>query len=438
MRTDFLIERMKDEKEYGISGGIYNMTQIDMAYNSNHMEGNTLSHEQTRYIYDTHSLNAENINVDDVIETANHFRCFDMILVHCKEPLTEDFIKSLHHHLKIGTFSSQSKEAVIGDYKKFANYVSDIKTSSPKDVHENIIKLLNNYNSKDKKTLDDIIDFHASFETIHPFYDGNGRIGRLIMFKECLANNIAPFVIREDMKLYYIKGLNEWQHGNEKGFLRDFCSSMQDEMLAKLQYFNIPYIDKGEEKEDIYISSETNSYIRNFIKQSEEKPSFFMLCGIPSSGKHEKAEKLLSLLPENTRYIRSKNYWEKYGDLGAEIVFSKIRSDIKGFLSKGENVIYSATNLTQEIRISILKECVIPYQAKTELYVCYQEPRLTVSDEPYEKLCKMAFLLHKNNPNIDEGWDYIGLSGTEPKLYLDDIGKDYIEIDNNEQGIIGI
>ena len=432
MRTDFLIERMKDEKEYGISGGIYNMTQIDMAYNSNHMEGNTLSHEQTRYIYDTHSLNAENISVDDVIETANHFRCFDMILEHCREPLTESFIKSLHHQLKTGTFSSQSKEAVIGDYKKFTNYVSDIKTSSPKDVHKNIVKLLDGYNSKDNKTLDDIIDFHASFEAIHPFYDGNGRIGRLIMFKECLANNIVPFIIREDMKLYYIKGLNEWQHGNEKGFLRDFCFSMQDEMFAKLQYFDIPYIDK-EEKEGVYISSETDSYIRNFIKKSEEKPSFFMLCGIPGSGKHEKAEKLLSLLPENTKYIRSKDYWDKYGDLGADIVFSKIRNNIKDSLSKGENVIYSATNLTKEIRINVLKECVIPYKAKTELYVCYQEPGLAVSDEPYEKLCKMAFLLHENNPNVDEGWNHIGISETEPKLYLDDIRNDRVEIDDIEQ-----
>ena len=430
MRTDLLIERMNDEKEYGISGGIYNMTQIDMAYNSNHMEGSTLSHEQTRYIYDTHSLNADNINVDDIIETTNHFRCFDMILDHCKEPLTEDFIKSLHYQLKTGTFSSQSKEAVIGDYKKYANYVSDIKTSSPKAVHENISKLLSDYNSKADKSFDDIIDFHASFEAIHPFYDGNGRIGRLIMFKECLANDIVPFVIREDMKLYYIKGLDEWQHGNEKGFLRDFCYSMQDEMLAKLQYFEIPYTDKDEERESIYISPETNSYIQNFIQKNEERSSFFMLCGIPGSGKHEKAEKLMSLLPENTKYIRSKEYWDKYGDFGADIVFSKIRSSIKDALAKGDHVIYSATNLTQELRSSILKECVMPYQAKAELYVCYQEPDLTTSDEPYEKLCKMASLLQENKPSIDEGWDYIGTYGVEPNICLSDINKYSVEIDD--------
>ncbi len=268
MRTDILIERLKDEKKYGISGGIYNMTQIDIAFNSNHMEGNTLTHEQTRYIYDTHSLKADNIKVDDVIETTNHFRCFDMILDDYETPLTEEFIKSLHYQLKSGTFSSHSKEAVIGDYKKYANYVSDIQTSTPKEVHENISKLLDSYNSKADKTLDDILEFHARFESIHPFYDGNGRVGRLIMFKECLANDIIPFVIREDMKHLYIRGLNEWQHGKEKGFLRDLCVSMQDEMLAKLIYFDIPFTQDNENPKPIYISQETNSYIHNFIQKS--------------------------------------------------------------------------------------------------------------------------------------------------------------------------
>ena len=187
-----------------------------------------------------------------------------------------------------------------------------------------------------------------------------------------------------------------------------FCFLKQQYILFKKKSKNLSLCN--------LLSSETDSYIRNFIKKSEEKPSFFMLCGIPGSGKHEKAEKLLSLLPENTKYIRSKDYWDKYGDLGADIVFSKIRNNIKDSLSKGENVIYSATNLTKEIRINVLKECVIPYKAKTELYVCYQEPGLAVSDEPYEKLCKMAFLLHENNPNVDEGWNHIGISETEPKF----------------------
>ena len=224
MTNQYLIERLKDEKEYGISGGIYNMTQIDMAYNSNHIEGSTLTHEQTRYIFDTHSLNAENVKVDDVIETANHFRCFDTILDNYDKPLTEEFIKALHYQLKTGTFSSRSKEAIIGDYKKIPNFVNDIKTSIPKEVHNDISKLLEVYHGKSVKSFDDILNFHARFELIHPFYDGNGRVGRLIMFKECLSNDIPPFVIREDMKLYYIKGLNEWQHGRERGYLRDFCA----------------------------------------------------------------------------------------------------------------------------------------------------------------------------------------------------------------------
>ena len=286
MRTDFLIEHLQDEKKYGISGGIYHMTQIDMAYNSNHMEGSTLTHEQTRYIYETHSLNAENVKVDDVIETTNHFRCFDMILDNCKAPLTEDFIKSLHYQLKNGTFSSHSKEAVIGDYKKYSNYVGDIQTSKPKEVHENIVELLDSYNSKADKTIDDILEFHARFEAIHPFYDGNGRIGRLIMFKECLANDIAPFVIREDMKFYYIRGLNEWQHGKEKGFLRDLCASMQDEMLAKLQYFDIPFAQDHEKQEAICISQETNSYIRNFIQKGKEQQRFDDLLNYTKDSSH--------------------------------------------------------------------------------------------------------------------------------------------------------
>lgn len=271
MRTDLLIERLLDEKKYAISGGIYNMTQVDMAYNSNHMEGSTLTHEQTRYIFDTHSLSAENINVDDIIETTNHFRCFDMILDNCKSPLNEEFVKAIHYQLKTGTFSSSSKEAVIGEYKKYSNYVSDIQTSMPKLVHDNISALLNDYNSKETKSFDDILDFHARFEVIHPFYDGNGRVGRLIMFKECLANDIIPFVIREDMKIYYIKGLNEWQHGREKGYFRDFCTSMQDEMLAKLKYFDIPYTRDDESMQDIYISAETNTYIRNFTQEGKSK-----------------------------------------------------------------------------------------------------------------------------------------------------------------------
>lgn len=269
MKNDYLIERLKDEKKYGISGGIYNMTQIDMAFNSNHIEGSTLTREQTHFIYDTHSLPDGGMKVDDVFETINHFRCFDMVIDNCNKLLNENFIKALHYQLKTGTFSSQSSGAVIGDYKKYANFVRDIQTSSPKTVSEDVTRLLGDYHSKRNKTLDDILAFHADFEKIHPFYDGNGRVGRLIMFKECLTNNIAPFIIREDMRAHYIKGLNEWQQGGEKGFLREFCASMQDEMLAKLQYFDIPYLDKNEKQEEIFISPETDDYIRNFIEKGK-------------------------------------------------------------------------------------------------------------------------------------------------------------------------
>lgn len=250
MTTSHLLERLIDEKKYGISGGIYNMFQIDMAYNSNHIEGSTLTREQTRYIYDTHSLNADNTKVDDIIETTNHFRCFDLILDNCGQPTSEDFIKELHRQLKTGTFSSQSKEAVIGDYKAYANYVGDIQTSSPEDVHKDLMALLSKYNHV--KTIDEVLDFHARFENIHPFYDGNGRIGRLLMFKDCLENDIPPFIIREDMKMHYIHGLSEWQHGRGKGYFRDLCLSMQDDTLAKMEHFGIPYLVDGEkEHQDI-------------------------------------------------------------------------------------------------------------------------------------------------------------------------------------------
>ena len=268
MTTEFLIERLSDEKTHGISGGIYNMLQVDLAYNSNHMEGSTLSHKQTQYIFDTHSLISENAKVDDIIEAANHFRCFDMVIDNCHRLLTEDFIKSLHYQLKVSTFSSQSKAAVIGDYKKFANYVSDIETSKPQDVHKDIIHLLNKYNNNSVKTLDDILDFHAQFEKIHPFYDGNGRVGRLIMFKECLANDIVPFVIREDEKLLYIRGLNEWQNRGEKGYLRSFCETMQDEMIARLRAFDIPYLSEHEKSRPVFVSKETGSRIQNFMEKS--------------------------------------------------------------------------------------------------------------------------------------------------------------------------
>lgn len=240
-----LIERLKDEKLHKISGGIYNKMQIDMAYNSNHMEGSCLTHDQTRYIYETHTLESNTpVNVDDITETVNHFRCFDYVLDHYDELLSEDFIKHLHYLLKNNTFSAQSKEAIIGDYKAFPNYVGEIQTSRPKDVHRNMNALLTKYNKKEKASFDDVLGLHADFEKIHPFYDGNGRVGRLIMFKECLRNDIVPFIITDEYKSYYIRGLYEWQNGGEKGYLRDTCLLMQDNMKKVLEYFEIPYNDE--------------------------------------------------------------------------------------------------------------------------------------------------------------------------------------------------
>ena len=419
MTNEYLIARLKAEKEHSISGGIYNMTQIDMAYNSNHIEGSTLSHEQTRFIYDTHSLIAGNSRVDDIIETTNHFRCFDIVIDNYDTPISENFIKDLHKQLKTGTFNSQGKENIVGEYKIDKNYVGNIVTTPPSKVRKEIKELIADCNSRGRKSLDEILDFHARFEKIHPFYDGNGRVGRLIMFKECLANDVTPFVIRDEMKDYYLRGINEWQRGGEKGYLRELCESMQDEMHAKLQYFEIPYLHEEEPKRQIFISGDVASYIQKFLDSSSKVPSFSMICGIPGSGKQEKAEQILSSKVNNSAYIRSKTYWEEYGEYGADVVFSKIRNAISTSLSNGIDVVYSATNLTKELRMSIIKDCVDPYHARKQLYVCYVDPTLSSSDEPENKLYNMAVTLRDNKPNMEkEGWDRIVISGEEPDLSL--------------------
>lgn len=240
----FLLERLLDEKSHGISGGVYNMLQVDMAYNSNHIEGSSLTRDQTRLIFDAHALDAQAARVDDIIETANHFRCFDYILDHAGDSLSEAFLKRLHGTLKASTLSSRAQEAVVGDYKRFPNYAGDIETSAPSSVHADVSALLEDYGPESDKTLDDVIDFHARLERIHPFYDGNGRVGRLVLFKECLRNDIVPFVIKDDAKLYYIRGIRQWQTGGERGYLRDTCLAMQDQMKATMDYFEIPY-DRG-------------------------------------------------------------------------------------------------------------------------------------------------------------------------------------------------
>ena len=234
-----LLEILQEEKSSGYSGGIYHKTQIELTYNSNHIEGNSLTHEQTRYIFETNTIGTEtgNLNVDDVIETANHFRLVSLIIDNAKSILTEEFIKELHLMLKNGTSDSRKNLFAVGDYKKLSNEVGGMNTVIPEEVSDKMKELLNDYNTKEKIGLDDILDFHAKFEKIHPFQDGNGRVGRLIMFKECLKYNIVPFIIEDDLKMFYYRGLAEWEA--EKGYLRDTCLTAQNRYKAYLDYFRI-------------------------------------------------------------------------------------------------------------------------------------------------------------------------------------------------------
>ena len=236
-----LLDILLDEKANKYSGGIYHKTQIDLTYNSNHMEGSRLTHDQTRYIFETNTIGIEKevLNVDDVIETANHFRCIDMIIDYAKATLTENFIKKLHLVLKNGTSDSRKDWFVVGDYKKMPNEVGGMETALPEEVADRMKKLLSEYNNQEEKALEDILNFHVKFECIHPFQDGNGRVGRLIMFKECLKYNIVPFIIEDNLKMFYYRGLKEWD--NEKGYLTDTCLTAQDKYKAYLDYFRIKY-----------------------------------------------------------------------------------------------------------------------------------------------------------------------------------------------------
>ena len=236
-----LLDILQDEKANKYSGGIYHKTQIDLTYNSNHMEGSRLTHDQTRYIFETNTIGIEKevLNVDDVIETANHFRCIDRIIDHAKSGLTEKFIKELHLILKNGTSDSRKDWFAAGDYKKLPNEVGGMETALPEEVADRMKKLLSEYNNKEEKTFDDILDFHVKFERIHPFQDGNGRVGRLIMFKECLKYNIVPFIIEDNLKMFYYRGLKEWNNENE--YLTDTCLTAQDRSKAYLDYFRLAY-----------------------------------------------------------------------------------------------------------------------------------------------------------------------------------------------------
>lgn len=238
-----LLERLRAEKESSLKGGIYHKIQIELTYNSNHIEGSKLTHDQTRYIFETNTIGVENeaLNVDDIIETANHFKCIDMIIDNASYKLNEKLIKQLHLILKSGTSDSRKAWFNVGEYKKLPNEVGGKETTAPDEVQQKMKDLLKDYNRKNEHSLEEIIDFHYRFEAIHPFQDGNGRVGRLIMFKECLKNNIVPFIIDDNMKLFYYRGLSEWN--SEKGYLRDTCLAAQDRFKKYLDYFKVPYVD---------------------------------------------------------------------------------------------------------------------------------------------------------------------------------------------------
>ena len=240
-RPQTLLEILQLEKKCKLSGGIYHQIQIDFTYNSNHMEGSCLSHEQTRFIFETNTIDVEGkvVKVDDIIETINHFRCIDMIIDQANKPITETFIKELHQILKQSTNDARFDWFAIGEYKKVPNIVINMETTPPEEVPIQMKKLLAEYQNKKEKTLDELLDFHVRFEQIHPFQDGNGRVGRLLLFKECLKYKIVPFIINDKRKLYYYRGLKNWH--DERGYLSDTCLDAQDEFKKHLDYFEIKY-----------------------------------------------------------------------------------------------------------------------------------------------------------------------------------------------------
>lgn len=236
-----LLSVLQREKQSRLPGGIYHRVQIDLTYNSNHIEGSRLSREQTRFIFETNTIGIEKqaVNVDDVVETANHFRCIDMAIDDANRALSQAMIKRLHEILKSGTSDSRQDWFAVGEYKKLPNEVGGQETTAPEDVESRMRALLNAYNAKTRKTLRDLLDFHVQFESIHPFQDGNGRVGRLILFKECLKNDIVPFIITDDLKMFYDRGIREWK--TEPGYLTDTCLTAQDHFKALMDYFRIPY-----------------------------------------------------------------------------------------------------------------------------------------------------------------------------------------------------
>lgn len=240
-KPEGLLAVLQREKASALSGGIYHRIQIDLTYNSNHMEGSRLTHEETRYIFETNTvgISGAHLRVDDILETANHFRCIDLVIENAMRMLSEGFIKELHRILKNGTTDSRHAWFAVGDYKKIPNEVGGRDTTLPEDVACEMRELLADYNREKSKTFEQIIDFHYRFERIHPFQDGNGRVGRLLLFKECLRHGIVPFIIDEELKPFYYRGLAEWTR--ERGFLLDTCLAAQDKFKKSLDYFKIPY-----------------------------------------------------------------------------------------------------------------------------------------------------------------------------------------------------
>ena len=237
-----LLITLREQKASRLKGSIYHRTQIDLTYNSNHIEGSKLTHDQTRYIFETNTIGITDhtVNVDDILETVNHFRCIDYIIDHAEERLTENFIKYLHLLLKSGTSDSRKDWFAVGEYKRLPNEVGGQETCPPEDVHKRLKALLTEYYHNRRQSFEDILNFHVRFEQIHPFQDGNGRVGRLLMFKECLANNIVPFIITDELKMFYYRGLREWGHIN--GYLTDTCLTAQDQYKDLLEYFKIELI----------------------------------------------------------------------------------------------------------------------------------------------------------------------------------------------------
>ncbi len=236
-----LLKTLREQKEGQVKGGIYHRVQIDLTYNSNHIEGSRLTHDQTRYIFETNTIGVTDkaVNVDDIIETANHFRAIDYIIKETDGKLTETYIKQLHLILKSGTSDERKDWFQVGNYKKLPNEVGGNDTTTPENVHKEMKALLKEYNNKKNPTFEDILDFHQRFEAIHPFQDGNGRVGRLIMFRECLRNNYVPFIITDDLKIFYYNGLRNWPH--IKGYLTDTCLTAQDNFKFLLDKFRIKY-----------------------------------------------------------------------------------------------------------------------------------------------------------------------------------------------------